>query len=169
MTIAETPRLLIRHVEPADVQAMFAVYGDAAAMQWVGDGRALTLEQCEEWVRVTRRHYEDRGYGMFAIDRRATGDTVGFIGLVHPQGHHTPELKYAIRRDAWKQGYATEAARAVLRYAVTLGLKEIVATVARENAASMAVLLKAGMTTGGLRVDDDGEFTQVFVWRSLAR
>ncbi len=37
---------------------------------------------------------------------------------MHPQGHHTPELKYAIRRDAWKQGYATEAARAVLRYAV---------------------------------------------------
>lgn len=167
--IAETPRLLIRQVEPTDVSAMFAVYGDAAAMRLVGDGRALTLAQCEDWIDVTRRNYEQRGYGMFAIDRRDTDETIGFIGLVHPGGHPTPELKYALRRDAWKKGYATEAARALLRYAVTLGLREVIATVAPDNAASMAVLLKSGMTTGGQRVDDDGEYTQVFVWRSLAR
>jgi RimJ/RimL family protein N-acetyltransferase len=167
--IAETPRLLIRQIERADADAMFAVYGDAVAMQWVGDGRALSQAQCDEWVGVTQRNCEQRGYGMFAIDRRDSGQTIGFIGLVHPGGHPTPELKYALRRDAWKQGYATEAARAVLRYAVTLGLREIIATVAPDNAASMAVLLKSGMTTGGLRVDDEGQYTQVFVWRSLAR
>lgn len=167
--IAETSRLLIRQVEAADAVAMFAVYGDATAMQWVGDGRVLTLAQCEEWIDVTQRNYEDRGYGMFAIDRQDTGETIGFIGLVHPGGHPTPELKYALRRDAWKKGYATEAARALLRYAVTLGLREIIAIVVPDNAASMAVLLKSGMTTGGLRVDADGAHTQVFVWRSLAR
>lgn len=167
--IAETARLLVRQVDTADATAMFAVYGDAGAMQWVGDGRTLTLAQCEDWVRATRRNYDERGYGMFAIDRRDTGETIGFIGLVHPGGHPTPELKYALRRDAWKQGYATEAARALLRYAVALGLREVIATVAPDNAASMAVLLKSGMTTGGVRVDADGDYTQVFVWRSLAR
>ncbi|MFN7915094.1 MAG: GNAT family N-acetyltransferase [Vicinamibacterales bacterium] len=169
MTIAETPRLHIRRIEPGDAGSMFDVYGDETAMRWVGDGRALTLAQCEEWVEVTRRNYDERGYGMFAIARRDTGQTIGFIGLVHPGGHPTPELKYALRRDAWNKGYATEAARAMLRHAVALGLREVIATVSPGNGASMAVLLKSGMTTGGLRVDDDGEYTQVFVWRSLAR
>lgn len=167
--IAETPRLHVRRLDASDAAAMFEVYGDPTAMRWVGDGRALTREQCEAWIAVTLRNYEDRGYGMWAIDSRASGETLGFIGLVHPGGHETPELKYALKRSAWRKGYATEAARGLLRYAVTLGMREIIATVTPENAASMAVLLKAGFTTGGLRVDDDGRYTQVFLWRSLAR
>lgn len=167
--VAETPRLVIRRLETADAAAMHDVYGDPDAMTWVGDGRALTRTQCEEWVAVTFRNYDQRGYGMCAIDLRESGRTIGFIGLVHPGGHDIPELKYALRRDAWKRGYATEAARAMLRCAVMLGMREVIATVAPENAASMAVLLKSGMVTGGLRVDDDGRYTQVFVWRSLAR
>ena len=168
-TVAETARLRLRRVEPGDTDAMFEVYGDADAMRWVGDGRVLTPEECRQWVEVTRRNYETRGYGMFAVVERTSDRVVGFAGLVHPGGHPTPELKYALRRDAWGRGYATEAARALLRVAVGLGIREIVATVAPGNAASMAVLLKVGMTTGGLRVDDDGRYTQVFVWRSLAR
>ena len=167
--VAETPRLLIRQITADDTDDMFAVYGDAHAMQWVGDGRALTREQCDTWVEVTLRNYRERGYGMFAIVARESGRTLGFIGLVHPGGHPVPELKYALRRDAWKQGFGTESAKALLRYASTLGIREVIATVSRENATSMGVLLKAGFTTGGLRVDDDGEYTQVFVWRSLAR
>lgn len=167
--IAETPRLLIRRLGSDDLDDLVAVYGDAQAMQWVGDGLALTSEQCAQWIAVTQRNYEERGYGMSAIVLRETARVVGFIGLVHPGGHPTPELKYALRREAWRKGYATEAAKAMLRVAVALGLREVIATVAPENAASMGVLLKAGMTTGGLRVDDDGRYTQVFVWRSMAR
>lgn len=167
--VAETPRLTIRQLDADDAADLVAVYGDAEAMKWVGDGRALTREQCGQWLEVTARNYSERGYGMFALVARETGRTVGFAGLVHLAGHPTPELKYALRRDAWKKGYATEAAKALLRFAVTLGIREVVATVSRENAASMGVLLKAGFATGGLRLDADGEYTQVFVWRSLAR
>jgi len=167
--IAETRRLCIRRIGPDDAGAMFDVYGDAEAMRFVGDGRALTPEQCQQWVGVSLRNYEVRGYGMFAVTDRATGQVLGFAGLVHPGGHETPELKYALRREAWGQGLATEAARALLRYAFDRGIREVIATVSPENGPSMAVLLKAGMTTGGLRVDDDGSYTQVFVWRATAR
>jgi hypothetical protein len=42
---------------------MFAVYGDAGAMRWVGDGRPLDRDRCVRWIDVTHRNYELHGYG----------------------------------------------------------------------------------------------------------
>ena len=86
MKAIETARLKIRRIVPSDVDAMFAVYGDAESMRYVGDGQPLTFERCEQWVRVTEKNYAARGYGMFALEERATGEVVGFAGLVHPGG-----------------------------------------------------------------------------------
>jgi len=70
--------LLARPIGPADAAAMHKVYGDAEAMRWVGEGKPLTLAQCEQWVDVTHRNYATRGYGMFALVSRASGSVVGF-------------------------------------------------------------------------------------------
>jgi hypothetical protein len=81
---------------PGDAAAMHAVYGDAEAMRWVGDGLPLALERCEEWVRVTERNYAARGYGMFALEERASGQVAGFAGSSIRAARTTPELKYAL-------------------------------------------------------------------------
>lgn len=161
----DTPRLRVRRIGPGDAQAMLAVYGDAEAMHWVGDGRPLAREQCDEWIGVTLRNYATRGYGMVAIVEKDSGQTIGFCGLVHPGGQPDAEIKYALRRDRWGRGLATEAAHALLAWgAVTFGLREVIATTAPENKASHHVLLKAGMRRGELRRNGDGSFTQLFVW-----
>lgn len=161
----ETPRLRARRIQPDDCDAMLAVYGDADAMRWVGDGRPLQAEQCEEWIGVTLRNYATRGYGMVAIVERASGETIGFCGLVHPGGQPGAEIKYALRRDRWGHGFATEAAHALLSWgAAAFGLREVIATAAPENKASHHVLLKAGMRRGELRHNGDGSQTQLFVW-----
>jgi ribosomal-protein-alanine N-acetyltransferase len=164
--VFESPRLVGRRLEPEDREAMLAVYGDAAAMRWVGDGTPLTPEECDRWLTVTADNYRQRGYGMFALVERATGAVVGFAGLVHPGGQAEAEIKYALLRSVWGRGYATEAARALLDYgAAAHGLEEIIATVAPDNHASQRVLARAGMRRGALRQDQDGSRTQLFHWR----
>jgi RimJ/RimL family protein N-acetyltransferase len=146
---------------------MFAVYGDADAMRWVGDGGPITQEGCAKWLEVTANNYRVRGYGMFALLDRRTGEVVGFCGLVHPGGQVDAEIKYALKRSYWGAGLATEAASAMLAYGATKhNLAEIIATTAPENAASHRVLLKAGMRRAELRDNGDGTLTQVFRWQA---
>ncbi len=140
-----------------------AVYGDADAMRWVGDGRSISAEECNEWLVVTRRNYEKRGYGMFAVEFRSEPGVIGFCGIVHPGGQEEAEVKYAYLRRFWGQGIATEVLRGLISYGTSAhGLSRIIATTAPENAASHAVLAKAGMRRGVLRENEDGSFTQIF-------
>lgn len=165
--IFETPRLLARHLQAEDLGDMLLVYGDADAMRWVGDGKALCPAECERWIRVTLDNYHTRGYGMSALVWRESGEVVGFCGLVHPGGQAEAEIKYALRRSHWGRGIATEAVRAMLAYGASQqGLRHIIATTAPENVASHRVLLKAGMVRGELVREQDGSGTRFFAWHA---
>jgi len=75
------------------------------------------------------------------------------------------EIKYALRKEFWGHGFATEAAAALLAYGrSTHGLAQVIATAAPEHTVSHRVLLKAGMSPGQLRRNPDGSFTQLFSW-----
>ncbi len=168
--VFETARLQARRLELTDVDSLLCVYGDQEVVRWVGDGEPLNRALCEKWVEVTLNNYATRGYGMFVLFDRESGAVVGFAGLVHPDGQPEVEIKYAFHRSHWGQGFATEAASALLAYGAShFGQAEVIATTAPENEASHRVLLKAGMQRGALRENDDGTFTQFFVWHpSLA-
>ena len=167
--VFETPRLLARRIGRGDVEAMLAVYGDAETVRWVDDGTPLQRQGCERWVEITLRNYASRGYGMFALEERGSGEIIGFCGLVHPNGQEIAEIKYALSREQWGKGYATEAARALLAWGFSeFGITEVIATAAPENAASHNVLLKAGLRRGELRRNDDGSCTQLFSWHAPA-
>lgn len=167
--VFQTARLDARPIGAHDVDAMLAVYGDETVVRYVADGKPLDRPRCEHWVEVTLRNYATRGYGMVALVERATGSIVGFCGLVHPAGQVVPEIKYALRRDCWGKGFATEAAVGLLGHARQLGLSEVIATTDPENEPSHRVLLKAGMARGTLRRNEDGSFTQLFSWRPEPR
>jgi len=161
----ETGRLLVRPLQRTDLDALLAVYGDADAMRWVGDGSPLSREDASRWLDVTERNVATRGYGMCALVLRASGAVVGFAGLVHPGGQPEAEIKYALGRAHWGQGLATEAARGLLAWgARAFGLQHVIATTAPANHASHRVLRKAGMSDAALRDNGDGSFTQLFEW-----
>lgn len=164
-TVFETARCVVRRWRDADLVDLMAVYGDADAMKWVGDGQPITEAECRQWLDVTRRNYAQRGYGMFAVEARAVPGVIGFCGIVHPGGQAEAELKYAYRRTFWGQGIATEVLRGLIHHGSTVHrLTHLIATTAPENTASHRVLLKAGMAWGLLRTDDDGGQTQCFVY-----
>ena len=163
--VYQTARLSARLWRDSDLRALLEVYGDADAMRWVGDGSPLSRDDAVRWFDVTRANYLKRGYGMFALEDRTTAEIVGFIGIVHPGGQEEPEVKYALARTRWGQGLATEAVRGIVAYgSTTHGLSRIIATTAPENAASHNVLLKSGFERDELQLNDDGSYTQVFVW-----
>ncbi len=144
---------------------LLAVYGDRETVRWVDDGEPLSPADAARWVEVTDRNYDARGYGMAALLLTETSEIVGFCGIVRPGGQEEDELKYALLRSRWGQGLATEAAQAMLAHgAERLGLDQIIATVAAENAASLRVLAKVGMEPAGERREEDGSVTRILHW-----
>ena len=86
-----------------------------------------------------------------AVDVRGVAAFAGFVGLAIPrfEAHFTPcvEIGWRLAAEYWNHGYATEAARAVLRFGFdTLQLDEIVAFTVPDNLASRRVMEKLGMT-----------------------
>ncbi len=165
ITVFRSQRLLCRRWKPEDFGPLLAVYSDPDGMRYVGHGQPITRAECEEWFKVTETNYSKRGYGMFALELLASGEVVGFAGLVHPGGQPEPEIKYALRRSHWGQGLASELVLPLLRYgAKTHGMQRIIATVAPGNLASQRVLAKAGMSLATTRAKEDGSATLVFEW-----
>lgn len=163
----ETARLRVREIERADADAMYAVYGDADAMRWVDDGQPIDRAECERWIEITLRNYATRGYGMSVLVERASGEVIGFCGLVHPGGQAEAEIKYALRRAWWGRGFATEAVTGMLRYGASeMGLTHVISTVADEHTVSQRVLAKAGLRLVETRPEGDGSATQVLEWRA---
>lgn len=164
--IFETARLAAHRLDETSEDALFGIYGDAEAMRWVGDGLPITRAECARWVRVTLDNYAVRGYGMFQLLERRSDRTAGFIGLVHPGGQPEVELKYAFARSDWGRGLATEAAAATLDWGLrTHGIREVMATIHPDNAASQRVAERIGMVRDADRVEPDGTVTLVFRWR----
>jgi len=163
--LCESERVFVRQLSSDDLDDLYQVYSDPDAMQWVGEGDPITFDECIKWIEVTERNYQNRGYGMFAVAQKHSNQIIGFCGLVHPDGQLLPEIKYAYRKEFWGQGYASEVAGIVLDYATKkLGLSEVIATIAPENAASIRVVEKLGMIRSDPREEDDGSFTEVYVF-----
>ncbi len=162
-----TARLDVRAMGPDDLDDLVAVYGDADTMAPLGDGELLSRERCAEWIEITRKNVEARGYGMSVVVERATGAVVGFCGLVHPGGQQEPELKYALRADAWGRGLGSEAARGMVAWGeAVFDMQRVIATVHPGNRGSRRVLAKVGMVEEVPRVEEDDSTTLVFAWEA---
>jgi ribosomal-protein-alanine N-acetyltransferase len=95
--------------------------------------------------------FEANGFGLWALEVRDTGEFIGFTGLAVPEfeADFTPavEIGWRLARSAWGRGYATEAARAVLRFGFEEAeLTEVVSFTAPANHRSRAVMERIGMS-----------------------
>src|SRR5262249_45249588 len=96
-------------------------------------------------------HQERYGFGFWAVVEKAAGQIVGSCGLKHLEDGPQIEVGYHLARAVWNRGFATEAARACLRYGFEkLTLDRIVGVVALENYGWQRVLEKIGMRYEGL-------------------
>ena len=154
--VLETPRLLLRpwRVAEAVVQRELWTERDPRVpphRRIDADGHP-TLEELEDSIRAN----QPSSTGLLAVERKATGDVIGYCGLVDggrgDEGE--PELAFELLRRFWGRGYATEASSAVLDWARSSGYERLWATVWDWNTASRRVLAKLGFTeTGRAEVD----------------
>ncbi|MBZ6472767.1 GNAT family N-acetyltransferase [Streptomyces griseocarneus] len=150
MTTLRTPRLTLRRWREDDVAPMAAINADPEVMRWVGDGSVHDRARTEAGIAAWEREWEERGVGPFAVEDRGSGRLAGMAGLSVPA--FLPEILPAVEigwrfgRPYWGRGLATEAARAVLDFALRdRGLARVVGVHAVGNAASAAIMRKLGM------------------------
>lgn len=148
MTELRTDRLTLRRWLDSDLEPWAAMNADPEVREHLGD--PLTREQSDASVARFQADFDRRGYGWWAVEVRSTGEFIGFAGLdqVDDDMPFTGvEIGWRLARPAWGQGYATEAARAVLAHGFdTLGLSEILAVTTATNHRSQAVMRRIGMT-----------------------
>ena len=143
--VLETARLRLRRVEERDVDALAAMFGDPRYMRFMGDGKLVDRAAAWRAIAGALGHWALRGYGFFAVEEKAVGRFIGWSGVLNPEGWPGIEIAWGIAPDRWRQGFATEAATAVLRYAAgTLHLTRLVSLIHPENVASIRVAEKIG-------------------------
>jgi ribosomal-protein-alanine N-acetyltransferase len=146
----ETDRLRLSPIAAEDLDAVAALYADPDVMRFIGLRAPLTREQTRERLDFMIGQWREHGFGMWAVLRKADGAFVGRCGLRTLDDTTEIELGYTLAKAYWGQGYATEAARAVVRHAFdVLKLERLVAIADPANAASINVMKKLGMTFEG--------------------
>ena len=142
----ETERLRLRGFRPEDLDALCQVFGDPEVMKYISGGKPRTREATEEGLLRSIEGWGKRGFGLWAVEEKATGRVVGYCGLIHLDDTPEIEVAYGLAKAAWGRGFAVEAARAALEFGFgELNLERIVAVVNPENLASRRVLEKLDM------------------------
>jgi RimJ/RimL family protein N-acetyltransferase len=151
-----TQRLILRPWRDDDLAPFAAMNADPRVMEFFP--APLSRDESDASAGRIRAHFDAHGFGLWAIEVPGRSSFIGFTGLMPPrfEAHFTPaiEIGWRLAFEHWGQGYATEAARAVLAHGFeTLGLAEIVSFTAVGNVRSRQVMEKIGM-----RHDARGDF-----------
>lgn len=150
--IFESDRLGFRRWK-ADDRAVFArMNADPQVMEYFPN--TLTQAESDKLIQRFEQHTEEKGYGIWAVERKEDGEFIGFIGLLEVEFdagfQGTVEIGWRLDNKFWKQGYATEGAKACLEYGFgVLGLDEIVSFTATLNLPSETVMQRIGMKKAG--------------------
>jgi RimJ/RimL family protein N-acetyltransferase len=112
MRLPIASRLTFREMTDADLDDMAALLGDKDVMRFYP--RPMTRSEARDWIARNQRRYRDRGFGLWIINVRDSGEFVGDCGLtLQPvDGVDELEVGYHVRTSMQGQGYATEAAAA---------------------------------------------------------
>lgn len=147
----KTKRLTLRRWRDEDRPPFAALCADPEVMRFIGNGSTRTAEQASRAIDHFERDWEERGFGLFAVELNETGALIGFTGLSRPdflpEVLPSIEIGWRFARSYWGNGYATEAATEALSFGVTtLGITDIVSICQAGNDASKRIMQKLGMT-----------------------
>jgi RimJ/RimL family protein N-acetyltransferase len=165
-TVIDTARLRLRSLDPdRDAAAMLALLNDPGFLAHIGDRGVRDAAQARQYLADGPvRSYAQHGFGLYAVERRDDGAWLGVAGLVSRPTLPAPDLGYALLQAYQGNGYASEAARAVLAHAQdTLALPRLCAIVAPGNTRSIRLLELLGFAAQGrTRVTADAHEVELY-------
>ena len=148
--IIETDRLFMRKMTYDDIPSLNKILQDEKTMY--AYEHAFSDEEVVSWLEKKMKYYETYGFGLFGMILRETGEFIGQCGITMQDfsGKSVPEIGYLLNRDFWHNGYATEAALAMKKYAFdVLSFKEVYSIIRDTNIASQNVAKRVGMRSVG--------------------
>lgn len=142
-----TPRLLFRQFTLADLDQLYReIYSHPKVAEALSPTGTISLQQTASLLSRRLQHWQTYGFGAWALVYRQNQQLIGHCGLHYLADTPEVELTYTLNPTYWRQGLATEAGQAVLRWGFeTLALKQIVAVTGPNNIASQRVMQKLGM------------------------
>ena len=143
--VLTTERLVLRPVTTGDHATLLAHWTAPDVREFLFDGEILSSATTGQVIDDSERDFAATGYGLWLVFERETSGLAGTAGL-RPLEDLGIEILYSLTAQARGKGYATEAAGAVLDYALgVLGLPEVLAEIDAGNQASVAVVTRLGM------------------------
>lgn len=144
MTTLETERLILRMWRADDFEPYARLCADPEVMRYLG-GQPFTRLEAWRHMAFLVGHWQLRGYGHWVVEEKASGELIGRLGFLNPEGWPGFEIGWTLRRESWGKGYATEGARRALDYAFNEMDKEhVISLIHPDNKASISVAERLG-------------------------
>jgi RimJ/RimL family protein N-acetyltransferase len=146
VTGIETERLRLVEFTPEDAEFVLRLLNEPSFLRYIGDRGVRSVEDARRYIADGPvAGYVRQGHGLMSVQRRSDGEAIGMCGVLKRDSLPDPDLGFSFLPAYWSQGYAFEAAGAVMRHARdTLGLRRIVAITTKDNEPSMRLLVKLG-------------------------
>ena len=169
-----TTRLLLRPFTEADTNAIFALHSSPHVLRYWDAPPYKERAQAERFIAGCKRLEQEGSGARLAIERATDGVFIGWCGFFKwDQEYRSAGIGYCFNDTAWGQGFATEAASAVLQWAFgTLDLNRVQSETDTRNLASARVLEKLGFVREGTLREDcivNGEVSDSWVYGLLRR
>ncbi len=162
--VLTTERLTLRGLEARDFCAYAEMMADPQVTRYLGAGQPLSREDAWRQLAMFIGHWHLRGFGLWAVENRATGEFLGRIGCIQPEGWPGFEVGYTLARAHWGHGYAQEGARAALDFAHRVLVKRgVISLIRRANLPSIFVATALGARLTG-QVEFFGSETDVYTY-----
>ncbi len=159
MTQLSTERLQLRPLTPADEQCFHATNVSESVKAFLWDNETIPVDTTRELLRTSAAHFDRDGWGLWKLLTRGEQRYIGYAGLWYFFDEPQPQLLYALDPAFTGQGFATEAARAVIDYAFRdLHFTYLRAAIDVGNDASVGVCERLGFALEAQR-DQDGKPT----------
>ena len=156
-----TSRLKLRPFYEEDAARLHEILSEEDILRYFPSPGTPTLDQIRKLIANQLRHWEEHGFGWWAVEPIGEDQLIGWNGLQYLPDTDEIEVGYLLSRSYWNRGLATEGARAGLEFAFgKLDLKQVVAIVHPENRASQRVIEKLGM-----RFTEETEYFGMAVYR----
>lgn len=162
-----TPRSRLRPLALTDDAFILQLLNEPGWLRFIGDKGVRSLEDARRYIETgPRAMYARHGFGLLLVERLDDGVPMGLCGLIKRDTLPDVDIGFAFRPAFGGQGYALEAATAVMAHArEVLGLRRVVAITTPDNAASARLLEKLGMRLEGLvRMPPKNEELRLFAW-----
>jgi RimJ/RimL family protein N-acetyltransferase len=148
MNVIETERLNLRQLTTGDADFILELLNEPSFIRNIGDKGVRTIEDARLYIlNGPVKSYERFGFGLYLVELKASGVPLGICGLVKRESLADADIGFAFLPRFWSKGYAFESAAAVKVYGLeTLGLPRLVAIVNPDNAGSIRVIEKIGLS-----------------------